>query len=139
MSNAKHTPGPWFVGYRGGANCNAIMARDGGDEHHDTGICQVYGLPLHCKTQDVAGNPRYEKELANAHLVAAAPDLYEALSAFVAWCDADEEGPQYSSPDRRDGPNGEAEWRRWWNGQLELSARSHSLGSTALKKARGES
>jgi hypothetical protein len=76
---------------------------------------------------------------ANARLIAAAPDLYEALSAFISWWDADDKGPQYSSPDKREGPDGENEWRAWWNGQLELASLSNSLGIAALKKARGES
>ncbi len=119
--SAKFTPGEWRV-------CE-LTRRFGVYDSSSTSIAKVdgaYGVAM-------------ERRKADAHLIAAAPDLYEALSAFVSWCDADEEGPQYSSPDRRDGPNGEAEWLQWWNGQLELAARSHLLGSAALKKARGES
>lgn len=120
----KFTPGPWFA-----------------TEEYGTGDILVYHAIRAGRNMwdETIASTWAEPNAANAHLIAAAPDLYEALSAFVSWSDADEEGPRYSSPDRRDGPNGEAEWRQWWNGQLELAARSHLLGSAAIKKARGES
>lgn len=84
MAESKHTPGPWHLchhlesaekdascpcGYRGGIW--------GSDEEHV--VCEM-------GSADIAGEeglspPRYPRavELANARLIAAAPDLLEAL------------------------------------------------------------
>lgn len=72
---AKHTPGPWHIGMRGGANSNLIYAYNGVDQHHDTPICSVYGMYQHCDVNEQKDN----EGLANARLIAAAPELLEAL------------------------------------------------------------
>jgi len=55
-----------------------------------------------------------------------------ALAKFLEWLEKDEAGPQYSMPAGREGPDGEAEWRRWWHGQLDLCAQSLELARKAL-------
>jgi len=79
MSGAKHTPGPWIaaaaissvvglpvVAGKGSLICNVNHAHD----------------PLHGK---VAGDDAFNREaLANANLIAAAPDLLDALRNLVA-------------------------------------------------------
>ena len=64
-----HTPGPWHVFPRG-----------------ESGMLHV-GPARH----SVAYVIRVDDERANARLIAAAPDLKEALMKFVAWHDADHE------------------------------------------------
>ena len=71
-----HTPGPWRVGMRNGANGNGVYAYDGEDWSYDTNICAVMGLWSNTPTKDLpecAG-------LANAHLIAAAPDMLHRLN-----------------------------------------------------------
>ena len=71
----KFTPGPWEVGMRGGFNANLICDRSGENEHTDNAICSVFGMYQH---QDV-DEQKDSKGLANARLIAAAPELLEAL------------------------------------------------------------
>ncbi len=67
----KHTPGPWEyvreTEYMGGYPCNVSHKVKVGQELLTVG-CHGYGW----------GEPEKEIE-ANAHLIAAAPELYEAL------------------------------------------------------------
>ena len=74
---AKHTVGPWsaqrnVVNYRSGRK--ALEIRGAGDEL-------------------IATLPGCDRDAANAHLIAAAPDLLEALKAIVkSLADQDDEG-----------------------------------------------
>ena len=80
--NTAHTPGPWFIGMRSGANSNVIYAHDGKDQFYDTSVCSVYGLFLNTDIE----NQKDGEGLANARLIAAAPDLLAALKNFVDGC-----------------------------------------------------
>ncbi len=62
----KHTPGPWK------ADENGIIT---GGEHFCTSIA--------CTPFIKAGPPNYKEVLANTKLIAAAPDLLEALGSLV--------------------------------------------------------
>lgn len=79
---SKHTKGPWHIGMRSGANSNLVFAHDGADQHHDTPICSVFGMYLHCDLHEQRDN----EGLANARLIAAAPELLEALKVMTALC-----------------------------------------------------
>ena len=70
---SKHTPGPWFV-TEGGQYIEASRYEHGGR--------QIVGKPQ-------GDNP--EQWNANARLIAAAPELLEALQSVVAWMDAPDE------------------------------------------------
>lgn len=59
----KHTPAPWHV-------ANGVQIRSERDQ-----IAKVWMM-------------RHGEGKANAHLIAAAPELLEALAQFVAWVDA---------------------------------------------------
>jgi len=92
MAEMKHTPGPWL------AVCNDIQdtIRPVGDDgvrywdivqqHWKQGgpyrgsVCSVFAA------EDIGGITRAERD-ANAHLISAAPDMYEALKGFVAKLD----------------------------------------------------
>lgn len=63
--NTKHTPGPWHLGKRAAAK--AIYG-DKGEE-----VCQMLG---HFNADD--------ENLANARLIAAAPELLEALQVIAS-------------------------------------------------------
>ncbi len=77
MNTAKHTPGPWKVDCKSDNECPGVGTADGcfsivvigfkDDERDDCGV---------------DGDTR-EQELANAHLIASAPDLLAALKKAV--------------------------------------------------------
>ena len=79
-----HTPGPWMVGVSskyGTNNANIIFSNGG-----ESSVATVYGLPMNTKLEEV--DSHYAEGLANARLIAAAPDMLEALCALVLNIDA---------------------------------------------------
>ena len=74
MSNEKHTPGPWHVNYT--TFDNAIVRFHIAGETHGS----VYPVCEH--TLEIT--PDSSEQLANAHLIAAAPELLEALKRAAA-------------------------------------------------------
>lgn len=79
MSEAKHTPGPWrlphFVSEDSGCDCGYIFA-------NDDRMGAVASVHFHKRECD--DNPPKDEAKANARLIAAAPDLLEALKAVAA-------------------------------------------------------
>lgn len=74
MSEAKHTPGPWFHvqdGYGGDMNIEAGKKENAGYEKVVVGGCGCCSSPF--------GADDKEECLANARLIAAAPDMLEVL------------------------------------------------------------
>jgi len=69
----KHTPGPWIVGTE--PSFNTIRIRDS----------DLDALPVATIFYSIGGKPRYQRAEAeaNAALIAAAPELYEALHELV--------------------------------------------------------
>lgn len=66
----KHTPGPWLLVEQGDANEYAVLTPDKKE--------WVIAFRLN------PGRPIYEQEKANAKLIAAAPELLEALKVCYA-------------------------------------------------------
>ena len=121
MTEIKHTPGPWSYcvePMENGAPFGTVMGSNG------ESIVYMTLDPDHI--------------LANARLIASAPELLEACEAMIAWDDAEKAGPDYGSLTRDTHPEGEAIWRKWWDGQSELCARAFSLARVAIAKAKGE-
>jgi hypothetical protein len=75
--------------------------------------------------------------VAHALLLAAAPDMIAALRLHKAWHDSERAGPDYGGQSRATHPDGELIWRRWWNNQLDLCARSQDATNAAIAKAEG--
>ena len=71
-----HTPGPWKVSYYAATRKPAHRWTVGGYEW-----VEPYGATV-C---EMSGNP--ERAEANAHLIAADPDLLAALRAILTWDD----------------------------------------------------
>jgi hypothetical protein len=66
MSKAQHTPGPWRIEGEGRSGQHQISGS------HNLPICEI-----------VCNYDSEETKLANAHLIAAAPDLLAALCALI--------------------------------------------------------
>lgn len=74
MSEMKHTPGPWEVGDGVVSGSEHIIYCD---DATGSAVATVLFEPL-----DITGRSKTERR-ANAHLISAAPDMYEALKAAV--------------------------------------------------------
>lgn len=77
-----YTPGPWRHGAQNGSNANNVYAVNGMGPHDEPNICSVYGIPLYRRV-DEEFRDIYHQGLANARLIAAAPELLEALRDIV--------------------------------------------------------
>jgi len=80
MSNFKGTPGPWMAYESRDDRCFYIAQQDGAPFTPD--YSDVCGLA--CNTWS---GERHTVQAANARLIAAAPELLEALQAFEASAD----------------------------------------------------
>jgi len=91
MTKAKHTPGPWWADFDGENTFDGVEIQQVGRLHY----VPVANVP-------VDYTDREERE-ANARLIAAAPDMYEALCKLEYWFDTDQEIlDAMSDYDRRD-------------------------------------
>jgi hypothetical protein len=72
---ARHTPGPWSIGDENNACCDVLL----GTEHNLT--CSMDRRDNNTFAEVISR----EEMLANAHLIAAAPDLLEACQKLVDW------------------------------------------------------
>lgn len=94
MDARKHTPGPWHVGGTGSASAKG-MARVWGPDR--AAVCAISER----RTLGVDETPEMD---ANAKLIAAAPDLAEAL--YEAGVQLDLEAENYRDEDGRYEPHG---------------------------------
>jgi len=70
-----HTPGPWTCGQGAFGKDYAVYSTD--DDGHN--------LAMVCRVSPAYGEYAATRCQANAHLIAAAPDLLYALQGLVAW------------------------------------------------------
>lgn len=105
----KHTPGPWFIT---GSMTKYVEARIPGRMIQEVAACGP-----------TAADDGYgEQQMANARLIAAAPDLLEALievTASLAW-------------------NAHGECRAIHDGPIMPSAQAVEFARAAIAKAKGE-
>lgn len=81
------------VGSLNGRNANTIFVVDGKPLHQEDAVLQVYGIPLHCGIDDLAGDrhDRHAAALAFANEVVgrwnAHDSLVQALQDLISVCD----------------------------------------------------
>ena len=118
MSETKFTPGPWKIdmgfGDWGMPITHTVFVCDQIYAEKHTEICSIYSAQPYCMGEQQRVRDKYQTDKANAHLIAAAPELYEALEAIIA---------------RWDAPL----WK-----DIEPTAVCIGKGRAALAKARGE-
>lgn len=78
---SKHTPGPWFTGGNYGEHGVEIVGDDGNRR-----VCGIAHVERDLRDPDgrKTGTAPIERGLADARLIAAAPDLLEALVGLFA-------------------------------------------------------
>jgi hypothetical protein len=76
-------------GEYGTQNANIIFSNGG-----EGSVATVYGLPMHTKLEEV--DPKYAEGMANARLIAAAPEMFAALLMMTEGTHAD--GGQITMP-----------------------------------------
>lgn len=127
----KHTPGPWHRSIKPARKYPTVWA---GRNKHVAAV--VPGAPYGSGN----GADMSDEELeANIDLIAAAPDLLEALRLHQAWADSERAGPDYGGQTRDAHPDGERIWRQWWEGTLSLCDRANAATASAIAKATGGS
>lgn len=79
----KFTPGPWFGGWEWDEDWDnfdfGIVAANRGE------ICKISDRR---ENSHVCANSPMDETMANAKLISAAPDLYDALKELVAHCES---------------------------------------------------
>lgn len=76
---------------------------------------------------------------ADAHLIAAAPDLLVACQTFAEWLRREEAGGTNEPwAGRRDTPEGEAAWRELYDENLRICDLAQEQARAAIAKATGE-
>jgi antitoxin (DNA-binding transcriptional repressor) of toxin-antitoxin stability system len=116
---SKHTPGPWVVyddSNDGKTNRIEIAARG-------KTVARIY-------------HSEPEKDLPNACLIAAAPDLLEACQTFSEWLRREDDGFVAAGRDRST-PESEAAWHEWFCENLRLCRLAQDQVRAAMLKARG--
>lgn len=75
MTEAKYTPGPWKA-VSDVKNAGCLLVNPAVESKLGTPICRI----------DLYSDAKNDQRQANASLIAAAPELLEALQSVLAWC-----------------------------------------------------
>lgn len=131
---AEHSPGPWsvyieVVGNRFAAMQELCRLVNGTTEF--SGKLPMVVLPNGLCVAVTGCGPDGE---ASARLIAAAPELLRACQTFETWLRREEAGLPGGL---RDTPEGEAQWREWYDENLRLCAEAQTQARAAIAKATG--
>lgn len=135
MSLASHTPGPWTIyGLKDLPQIDDLMiiaAQVGPDNTgEELYICNIGPDIAPLGTTDAT-----PQNIANASLIAAAPDLLAACRSFVDWLEREDKG--FPRRLERGTPAGEAEWRIWFDTNMRLCGQAVDTARAAVAKAEG--
>jgi hypothetical protein len=125
---SKHTPGPWAVVDNGIWDVSVVA---------EATICHINNKGEWFPKDGTQMGRSQNKMLADARLIAAAPDLLEACQTFAEWLRREEEG-FVAAGRSRDTPEGEKEWREWFYGNIALCDLAQYQARAAIAKATGE-
>jgi hypothetical protein len=92
--SAGFTPGPWAEDY---CDADEVWHVDAGAYPFGSTVCEIDQRTL-----------REGDAEANARLIAAAPELYEAAAKHLEWIEKEHAGPQFGALTRDTHPLGEA-------------------------------
>ena len=92
----KHTPGPWKLCFHLSSKENDSKCPCGFPGHiwgsdGDNVVCTIGPIIVPGEEALSPGRYKRETEIANAHLIAAAPDMLEALEAIEKSCPTDDD------------------------------------------------
>lgn len=73
VSPARHSAGPWEIGTPNGFNANHVYASG------DKSVAMVYGISMYTTKQEAEESTMCAEGMANARLIAAAPEMLAAL------------------------------------------------------------
>ena len=73
MKKLKHTKGPWLVSTIDGEDCLMVGGGDGSEVVADIRLGRSAGLDTDGRV--IAAGPNHDEAIANAHLIASAPEL----------------------------------------------------------------
>lgn len=128
MSNeVKHTPGPWIA-----APYSSVVGAP---------VVAASGRPVASVTYFKVGEgfENHDRESkANGNLIAASPEMLEALILHKKFADHDDAGPNYGGLNRDTHPEGEKIWSEWWSEGISLCGRAMKATDAAIAKATGK-
>ena len=75
----------------------------------------------------------FMQDLANARLIAAAPELLEACQTFAEWLRREDAG--FPEETRSNTPEGKAKWREWFDENIRICALAQEQARAAIAKA----
>jgi hypothetical protein len=81
-----HTPGPWKIGSTT-ADSGTVFNPNYVSSADDDAICQVFEIPLHTTLAEIERSGSWDRGLANASLIASAPDLLAVLEGIAETLD----------------------------------------------------
>lgn len=134
---SKHTPGPWEI-----VNATDVFTKlgatsaEGTETAHNDGwrIADCASIPTTNKDGEQC-ELSFREAHANARLIAAAPELLEACQTFAEWLRREEEGLPGGIV--RGTPEGERQWRIWWDENLRICNLAQQQVRAAIAKATG--
>ncbi len=99
MTETRFTPGPWSLGWGGEANDWDNFSLDIGTLGRG-GVCILIDRRV-ATIEDKSEAEKKEETLANADLIAVAPNLYVALENLIETCESEDVQEFGESPDRQ--------------------------------------